>query len=575
MKRFKTKFKKISKTSTKYVQKRETSEEIIQGWRGNGFQQTTESANLSNISQGAGAAAETQAAMTGSLKETLAQLRLRATRTRLAISEFSLEEDWIVAQTFFGVTTRYKPGDQGSIWIRLDGDMNEASLFNQLAVVRETGLFCQWVPFCNKSKALCWISGVELVTTMNIYVPPLNNRDAVIHAFAVDCLYEHNAIVLIGNSVDSYPNVEIPPCKGFGCARMDIKGFKAMIRVTGPASATTSIVVNVDPKMPLPQVLLNFVMKKMAGVLLWCLQKEACKIGADKSHPHAVQTCTDPFYKEWLLPRLARYFRLQGWEMPCMPLMGWDPSVDRSLSLDTSVQSEQQNSTRESHLQHVHCKSDSRSRGMTEKLRYCFPKKVKMRKSKEQEDAQETSRLEPPEFLPHLKVVIPPLSQTPQEKHDAETDSLVDCSVLCTNKLHGSLALLLFLFCFVQVLGCAPSTANGSAMFDKLCGTHTILCALGILLLCILGPWKFQYARSIVSALFKWLALGALAVLLSSSFQRMACYQSIKLNLLVLWDKYLSIEDTSLFTENSAEKTSVTILLLFVLTFFFPGYFEC
>ncbi|KAF0684060.1 Aste57867_23981 [Aphanomyces stellatus] len=249
-------------------------------------------------------------------------LKSRSDQGMAALHEFNNDTDagWRFGQTYFGVSTHWKPGESGTVWLKLDGICEGVDVFNTLAVVRETDLFHQWVPFCNKATLLANLARVELVTYVSIAIP-LMQRDAVIHAFGINATYEHRCILLLGKSAvqDAHPDVQFPPVKGWNSDRMDLRGFRALIEPYGRTRARMCIVVNVDPKCPVPQSLLNFTIKKMAGILLYLLMKEAQKIErntADERNPHVARILHDPFYK-WLKPRMDTWFtHLEGRTLP-------------------------------------------------------------------------------------------------------------------------------------------------------------------------------------------------------------------------------------------------------------------
>lgn len=114
--------------------------------------------------------------------------------------------------------------------------------------------------------------------------------------------------------------IEIPPIPtGTGKGRMTIRNFAASIDVLGPTSARTCIVVNIDPNLHfLPQSLIDFSLKKMAGVMILKLQQAAKRVVADPiKNPHARRMREDvTFYRDWLLPRFQRHCDDLGWEMP-------------------------------------------------------------------------------------------------------------------------------------------------------------------------------------------------------------------------------------------------------------------
>lgn len=200
-------------------------------------------------------------------------------------------------------------GDHGTIWLKLQGNCQDLNVLDNVAVVRETDLYDLWAPFCNQAQLLATLDRIEIVTYLKIALPLLA-RDAVIHAFGVNATYEYGCVVIIGDSVDEWENVIIPPIKGWNCDRMIIRGFRAMIKPISRTSAQIVIVANIDPKCPIPQSLLNFCTKKLAGVLLYLLMKEAEKIGKHpETNPYAIRMREDPsgFYK-WLRPRMNLYF---------------------------------------------------------------------------------------------------------------------------------------------------------------------------------------------------------------------------------------------------------------------------
>lgn len=82
-----------------------------------------------------------------------------------------VKDDWIVAQTFMGITTSYKHDADGSLWVKLHGTMEEVRVMDQLATIREVDLFKTWVPFCDKSTLLKRLGIVELLVYFNTSMP--------------------------------------------------------------------------------------------------------------------------------------------------------------------------------------------------------------------------------------------------------------------------------------------------------------------------------------------------------------------------------------------------------------------
>lgn len=81
------------------------------------------------------------------------------------------QSNWLLAQTFLGVTTSYKYDRDGSLWVKMDGQMDNVRLLDQLATVREVDLFKTWAPFCDTSTLLKRIDIVEMLVHLNTSLP--------------------------------------------------------------------------------------------------------------------------------------------------------------------------------------------------------------------------------------------------------------------------------------------------------------------------------------------------------------------------------------------------------------------
>lgn len=89
--------------------------------------------------------------------------------------------------------------------------------------------------------------------------------DCVLHAYGCDSVLEDSCILIQGRSVEEVPEgVEVPQAKGWNHGRMDVRAFKAKIEVLSPTSARTSIVANIDPNAPVPQAVVNFVVRALS-----------------------------------------------------------------------------------------------------------------------------------------------------------------------------------------------------------------------------------------------------------------------------------------------------------------------
>jgi hypothetical protein len=133
------------------------------------------------------------------------------------------------------------------------------------------------------------------------------------------------------------PIPPVPTRRGAG--RMTIRRFDAMITVTSPTSASTIIIANIDPNISHKpnHVLLEFVVKHLAGVMLFKLQgaaKKAVKHPVTNEHAKRMRA-EEAFYKHWLLPKFQAVCLDRGWEMPPVAAFELTPNELRKENNNT------------------------------------------------------------------------------------------------------------------------------------------------------------------------------------------------------------------------------------------------
>ena len=100
---------------------------------------------------------------------------------------------------------------------------------------------------------------------------------------------------------------------------MTIRKFEAKIQVTSPSSAETKVIVNVNPNLSfMPQSLLDFIMKQLAGVILAKLQdasRKAARHPVKNAHAQKIREEKE-IYQDWILPKFEAICELNGWDMP-------------------------------------------------------------------------------------------------------------------------------------------------------------------------------------------------------------------------------------------------------------------
>jgi hypothetical protein len=212
-------------------------------------------------------------------------------------------------------------------------------LLEQLCVLKEVDLHYKWAPFCSSSMMIADLDKLDSVGWFMVGLTSFGiARDGCFRVIGCDNIEEDGSIVLAGHGLkdrkptdtsphdDTYlsddPLVEkldIPPVPSRrGSGRMTIKKFDAKIHVTSPTSASTRIVANINPNLALPQSLLEFIMKHLAGVVLAKLQVAAKKVAKNPvTNVHAIKMREEKeFYKDWLIVKFQHMCDQNNWEMP-------------------------------------------------------------------------------------------------------------------------------------------------------------------------------------------------------------------------------------------------------------------
>ena len=114
--------------------------------------------------------------------------------------------------------------------------------------------------------------------------------------------------------------LDLPPIPtGVGKGRMTIRSVAAQIDVESPTSSMTRLIANIDPNLRIiPQFLIDFVMKRVCGTILYKMKVAAQKISKNPvTNPHAIKIREEKgFYKSFLLSKFEGVCKNRGWEMP-------------------------------------------------------------------------------------------------------------------------------------------------------------------------------------------------------------------------------------------------------------------
>jgi len=266
-------------------------------------------------------------------------LQHRCRLFRKAQKSLTEKEEWVLASAHFGIDTYYRREDDGTLSLKLEGEMKDIPLFEQVAVLKEVDLHYKWAPFCSSSMT---IADLDKLDTVGWFMIGLSSfgiaRDGCFRAIGCDNIHEDGSILLAGQGIqDLKPGapepadtflcndpviqkLPVPPVPSRrGADRMTIRTFDAIIHVTSPTSAVLKIVANIDPNISfLPQSLLEFIMKQVCGILLAKLQTAAKKVVKNpvtNEHARRMREEED-FYRRWLMAKFESICELKGWEMP-------------------------------------------------------------------------------------------------------------------------------------------------------------------------------------------------------------------------------------------------------------------
>jgi hypothetical protein len=222
---------------------------------------------------------ETEQEWLKNMRTMLNMILVSTTEVQIALRE--LDElgsgGWRPASEALGLRTQWRPDEDGSLWVRIDGELSGASLLHASAVAHEAELWPKWMPFCGAAEVLTHISPYERTTYVQFDLTPMMKRGALIHWSISDSLQERQSILLLGASLGDAAPVEVP-ASAEGIKLASFKCIKVLIHPLTKTSCRVRWVSHVDLKAgSLPQTLVSMVTNKVAGSLLSTLMREAQK----------------------------------------------------------------------------------------------------------------------------------------------------------------------------------------------------------------------------------------------------------------------------------------------------------
>lgn len=247
----------------------------------------------------------------------------------------------------------------------MEGKLEGIPLFEQVAVLKEIDLHQTWAPFCTSSLTIKDLDKLDTVGWFVMGAPQFGlARDGCFRAIGCDNIAEDGNILIYGQGIQDRPEdvpynepylaegmdeIDVPekPTK-MGSDRMTIRQFTGAIKVLSATSYETVLVANINPNLPLPNALLDFITRKICGVVISKIQSAAKKALKDPvRNPHARRIReSEDFYKGWLLPKFEAFCEMNNWSMPKVSALDLtDEELEKEFLYAESLLSRQVKST--------------------------------------------------------------------------------------------------------------------------------------------------------------------------------------------------------------------------------------
>jgi len=121
-------------------------------------------------------------------------------------------DDWTFASKHFGITTYYRKEADGSLTVKLEGEMNDCPLFEQICVLKEVDLHHHWSPFCTSSLTIADLGKLDVVGWFVTGLPSFGlARDGCFRAIGCDNIREDGSILLAGCGIQDVRPGDPPP----------------------------------------------------------------------------------------------------------------------------------------------------------------------------------------------------------------------------------------------------------------------------------------------------------------------------------------------------------------------------
>ena len=220
---------------------------------------------------------------------------------------------WRPAGEAAGVRAEWKSDTaDGSLWLKVDGEITGAPLLRAAAAAREASLWTRWLPLCSVAEVVAPLGLMEQLLWVQFDLPMLK-RGSLLHWTFADCSLERQSFLLLAASVDE-DSLEsggaARPAAAHGVPSADFRAVKVLVAPISATRARVRFVMNVDLGKSVPQTILDVLTKKMATGLA-ALQREARRDG-ESGEPLQPKIDGDPEFYGAVRSLLQNYFDLYG-----------------------------------------------------------------------------------------------------------------------------------------------------------------------------------------------------------------------------------------------------------------------
>ncbi|CAK76300.1 unnamed protein product (macronuclear) [Paramecium tetraurelia] len=181
--------------------------------------------------------------------------------------QLSDNKDWIhdCNTQYFQMSYKFIPNST-NVALKFESVM-KLPIINACALIYQTELFNNWVPFCKVSKGLKTPGLGHKICYIMMDLPVLSNREAYIRGYGVDKLEQSKSFLICCQTIHhdkEYQALHQINTTQVNCVQVEINFFAVEVTLINAGEFVMKSVANLDPKMKfIPQTVMNFLMKKI------------------------------------------------------------------------------------------------------------------------------------------------------------------------------------------------------------------------------------------------------------------------------------------------------------------------